>query len=222
MEKMQIITYTGKKVTFGTNPRVVVNSGDNLGYKKVGDLFYFLTRNGQTIKLTQNIAKRLLDNSSVSQNVNDILTHLRSFAVQKLRLLLQTFQHRWGQADGTGRGWQQVNNKLFWYNYPLKMVSQDEFNVIVRFVFTDTNMRLVLLFPREVSHPRYQVNQPILRDLLDLFRQYVVQVNTRFNQRLAVTGFTFQLPPDLRLYMPEVDMLPAIITTDEFKWKSSK
>lgn len=35
MEKMQIITYTGKRVTFGSNPRVIVNSGDNLGYKKL-------------------------------------------------------------------------------------------------------------------------------------------------------------------------------------------
>lgn len=217
---MQIITYTGKPVSFGTSPKVSIKTGENLGYKKIGNLHHFVKVDGKTIKLKEDIAARLLANTSLSQNVNDILTHLRSFAIQRLRLLLLTFQHRWRLDDKAGRGWQQVNNKLFWYNLPMRMVSQDEYNVIVRFVFTDKNMRLLLLFPRGVSNPRYQVGQPIVRDLLELFRQYVLQINQRFNQKLSVKGFDFQLPADLRLYIPEVEMLPAVITTSEFRWKS--
>lgn len=217
---MQIVTYTGKPVSFGTSPKVSVQTGEKLGYKKIGSLHHFVKVDGKTIKLKDNIATRFLANTSLSQNVNDILTHLRSFAIQRLRLLLLTFQHRWSLDDKTGRGWQQVNNKLFWYNLPMRMVTQDEYNVIVRFIFTDKNMRLLLLFPRDVSNPRYQVSQPIVRDLLELFRQYVMQVNQRFNQRLSVTGFSFQLPADLRLYVSEVEMLPAVITTGDFQWKS--
>ncbi len=72
---MQIVTYTGKPVSFGTNPKVSIKTGEKLGYKKIGNLHHFVKVDGKTIKLKEDIATRLLANTGLSQNVNDILTH---------------------------------------------------------------------------------------------------------------------------------------------------